>query len=793
MNMKNEVSWPGWEVVRRIGNGSFGTVYEIQRDVFGDVEKCALKVISVPQSEDEVDYWRCSGVNDASITQTFYQQAGDIVKEYKLMAQFRENPNIVRCDDFRNIQHEDGLGWDIYIKMELLTPLMKCLDQVSTEAQIIRMGMEICNALIDCQKNNIIHRDIKPQNIFVSDSGRFKLGDFGIARTIERTTHATVGIGTYSYMAPEVEKDAGYGKSVDLYSLGLVMYWLLNERRGPFMPLPPTVPKHGDEEKARTRRFSGEQIPPPKNGSQQLKAIVLRACSFNPEDRFESAQELYCALDGLKNATTTALVDETASTVVEEDVRTVGPVFKEPKQEDAPPVQKTVETEDYEPDDDRTMAPKFLRELTRTQPGEEKPPIIKYLWIGAAVVAAVILMILLLRACTPGKQTGQSVQADGWSAWTDVLPDLPEEEFEIEEKTLYSSRNLETTSSTKSDKMAGWELYDTAEPNGEFGPWSDWSAAKVDPSETRGVETQTRYRYRDKETTTSYDPNQAGWTLYNTTYELGDYGYWSDWSTSAVSGTDSRKVETKTQYRYRDISYTTQYTGWSSWSSWQDSYVSKTDLREVGTRTLYPYYYYYCKRCGDGTRWYSYGGPCGNCGTRLEDSSGTVVWLETPWSDAVHYRPHGTDTGKYAVHINGLTYWTWTDGSAKTQYRYRTRSTYQTPNYGSWSGWGDTSYSSSSSREVETRTAYRYCDRQQIATYHFWRWKDWSGWSENQASGNDNRQVENTTYYRYRDKVTEKTYYFKRWTDWSDYAETPVEKNETTEVQTKVQYRYKKK
>ena len=299
MNTYKEIIWPGWEVVRRIGNGSFGTVYEIQRDIYGDIEKAALKVITIPHNEDEVDYLRSSGFNDASITQTFHQQVGEIAKEYKLMAQLRGNPNIVHCDDFRDIQHDDGLGWDIYIKMELLTPLMKRLDCVITEKQIIQLGMDICNALIDCQKKHIIHRDIKPQNVFVSESGHFKLGDFGIARTIEQTTHATAGIGTYSYMAPEVERNEPYGKTADIYSLGLMMYWLLNERRGPFMPLPPNIPKYADEERARRKRFAGEPLPPPKNGSEKIKDIVLRACSFRPEDRFDSASEMFAALNSL--------------------------------------------------------------------------------------------------------------------------------------------------------------------------------------------------------------------------------------------------------------------------------------------------------------------------------------------------------------------------------------------------------------------------------------------------------------------------------------------------------------
>ena len=67
----NKVIWPGWEVVRKIGSGSFGAVYEIRRDMFGDVEKAALKVIHIPQNRDEIQELRSLGYDDASITTHF--------------------------------------------------------------------------------------------------------------------------------------------------------------------------------------------------------------------------------------------------------------------------------------------------------------------------------------------------------------------------------------------------------------------------------------------------------------------------------------------------------------------------------------------------------------------------------------------------------------------------------------------------------------------------------------------------------------------------------------------------
>lgn len=288
--------WPGWDIVKCIGKGGFGAVYELRQEVFGDVERCALKVITIPHDHNEIEYMRCEGLDDESISSTLESQVGDIVKEYKFMKKMGDNPNIVHCDEFRYSRHEEDLGWDIYIKMELLTPLMKVLDRMQDEKEIIRLGIELCNALVGCQKLNIIHRDIKPQNIFLSPSGYYKLGDFGIARTMEHTTKATAGIGTYSFMAPEVANGKTYSSTVDIYSLGLVLYWLLNERRGPFVPLPPQKPTFAENENARMRRYNGEKLPTPKHGSQELKSIVLKACAFEPKDRYQTAGEMMQAL-----------------------------------------------------------------------------------------------------------------------------------------------------------------------------------------------------------------------------------------------------------------------------------------------------------------------------------------------------------------------------------------------------------------------------------------------------------------------------------------------------------------
>ena len=298
-----DISWPGWETVRLIGRGSFGAVYEIQRDILGSVEKAALKVISIPQNASDIDELYSNGYDEESITNTFRYHLKCIVEEYSMMRKLSDCPNIVTCDDVHYVQHDDGIGWDIFIKMELLTPLLKSLQNPVSEKTVVKLAKDICSALVACKQYNIVHRDIKPQNIFFASSGIYKLGDFGIAKTVEKTMGGTK-IGTYNYMAPEVYNNQPYGSTADIYSLGLVLYWLLNERRMPFLPLPPAKMSAGQDEAARMRRLSGEQFPEPKHGSKQLKAIVMKACAYNVADRYASASDMLKDLNQIEQVQT---------------------------------------------------------------------------------------------------------------------------------------------------------------------------------------------------------------------------------------------------------------------------------------------------------------------------------------------------------------------------------------------------------------------------------------------------------------------------------------------------------
>lgn len=289
-------SLPGWEIVRCIGSGSSGKVYELKKkDEYGGDFHCALKVVSVPSTQEEYDEMLGS-MSEFAMRAKLREKVEDISSEYRLLGALRGHPNIVNCEDQMIIPHENDMGWDILIRMELLQSLPDYVNEHGMTVEgVIKLGTDICSALELCRENGIIHRDIKPQNIFVSRYGVYKLGDFGVAKSSEVHTKANMA-GTYSYMAPEVYKGRAYDARVDIYSLGMVLYWLLNERRGPFQPLPPQTPTAEQITDSQIRRFRGEALPSPKNGSAALKRVVLNACSYKIADRYAEPKALKEAL-----------------------------------------------------------------------------------------------------------------------------------------------------------------------------------------------------------------------------------------------------------------------------------------------------------------------------------------------------------------------------------------------------------------------------------------------------------------------------------------------------------------
>ena len=338
-----------------IGAGSYGRVYRIYDDELGTRFYSAVKFFSIPQDEGEITHLRLDGMNDESISAYFTNMAKNITAEIRLMNTLKGNTNIVCYEASEVRPRPDGIGYDIFIRMELLTSLsdLSAKNELNRE-EIVKIGVDICRALELCEKKKIIHRDIKPDNIFVNDNGDYKLGDFGVARQLERTATFMSKKGTYNYMAPEVYRGERYGAQADIYSLGLVLYRLLNDKCLPFLP-PAQNRKYDDAEKALARRMSGEKLPLPANAQDELGAVIVKACEYLPENRYSTAKEMKQALLSAAEETTTCVLkteQDTANANPDEDLQKDNQTKELPAEKPAhEPEAQTQET-----DEDRTVA-----------------------------------------------------------------------------------------------------------------------------------------------------------------------------------------------------------------------------------------------------------------------------------------------------------------------------------------------------------------------------------------------------------------------------------------------------
>lgn len=284
-----------WQIKEFLGSGSGGktAVFRLTR-IDSSWGESALKVVSL--IAESVPLADCSKFRRQEYERACAECSRTAEQEVQLMDALRGNTNIVDYLDhtFVDWSDETGFGRDLLIRMELLTTLRAEMrsEKKFTEAEIRKVGIDICRALVRCHHKNILHRDVKPGNIFRNKDGDYKLGDFGVSRVLDACATATTGIGTYEYW-PAEQMTGSYDKRVDIYSLGLVLYELSNQNRLPFAALTYITSKET------SLRLSGAPIPPPSDASPALAAVILKACAFKPEDRYQDAESFLQALEQL--------------------------------------------------------------------------------------------------------------------------------------------------------------------------------------------------------------------------------------------------------------------------------------------------------------------------------------------------------------------------------------------------------------------------------------------------------------------------------------------------------------
>ncbi|MCM1159184.1 MAG: DUF5050 domain-containing protein [Bacteroidales bacterium] len=275
----------GWYMEDILGEGSSGTVYRIT-DRKGN--HCALKVIVIITPDDgalsfeEQDF--------AAKKACLEEQTNAFLAEIKVLQTLKNLDGIVNCEEYTVVDSPGGDRRFVLMRMALLQPLNKVLRMREAEftgEETADIGIDLLTALSQCRLHHIIHRDIKPSNIFVTGDNRYLLGDFGSARLLEKTMMASHK-GTLAYMAPEIAAGKSFNSAADIYSLGIVLYQLLNCRRLPF--LTPSF-QFADIELAVEKRLSGVLLPCPENADEELGAIICKMCAYSPKERYASPEE----------------------------------------------------------------------------------------------------------------------------------------------------------------------------------------------------------------------------------------------------------------------------------------------------------------------------------------------------------------------------------------------------------------------------------------------------------------------------------------------------------------------
>ena len=265
MNLEGRILGNRYEIIEKVGNGGMATVYKATDLVLK--RYVAVKVLRDEFTTDE-----------------------EFIKRFETEAQSAArlvHPNIVSIFD---VGVDNGI---YYIVMELIQG--KTLKEIIVEERgplpwkwSVNVAIQIASALEMAHKNNIVHRDIKPHNIIITEDGIAKVTDFGIAKAVSNSTITAFGttIGSVHYFSPEHARGGYTDAKSDLYSLGVVLYEMVTGR----VPFDADTPVS-----VALKHMQEEPIPPIEENSnlpEALNKIILKSLKKDPMLRYQTATEL---------------------------------------------------------------------------------------------------------------------------------------------------------------------------------------------------------------------------------------------------------------------------------------------------------------------------------------------------------------------------------------------------------------------------------------------------------------------------------------------------------------------
>ncbi|TYO97381.1 Stk1 family PASTA domain-containing Ser/Thr kinase [Desulfallas thermosapovorans] len=275
-----------YEILEKLGGGGMAIVYK-SRDTFLN-RFVTIKVLRPEFTSDE-----------------------DFIRRFRREAQAvasLSHPNIVNIHD---VGQEDGIHYLVmeYIQGDNLKAIIRKNGQLRPE-HAVRIAIQVCEALEHAHENHIVHRDVKPHNILITDDGRAKLTDFGIAMeaTSATITRTDTIMGSVHYLSPEQARGETATTKSDIYAVGILLYEMLTGKQ----------PYSGDSPIAVAIKHIQETPQPVDEVNPgvpaELAEVVMRAMEKQPEDRYKSAAELAryleLALEDTGQATVVIPADE---------------------------------------------------------------------------------------------------------------------------------------------------------------------------------------------------------------------------------------------------------------------------------------------------------------------------------------------------------------------------------------------------------------------------------------------------------------------------------------------------
>ena len=246
-------------------------------------DKYIVKTISIPASQRQLDALLLSGAySDAQAARAYFESlVNDVENEAQVLRHFAKLEGFLAYEDYQVVPHEDGVGFNVYLLGSYKYSLAKYFTkQPMTHLGAVNLGIDLCEAMTACRQAGCLYIDLKPENVFITDDGRYCIGDLGFVPLSSLKFASVPDKYRSSYTAPEMaDPFVTLNTTLDIYAIGLILYQAYNNNTLPFQGIAPA-----------------EVLPPPEYADYEMAEIILKACAPDPADRWADPKELGQAL-----------------------------------------------------------------------------------------------------------------------------------------------------------------------------------------------------------------------------------------------------------------------------------------------------------------------------------------------------------------------------------------------------------------------------------------------------------------------------------------------------------------